>query len=196
MKGVFTYQIGNNLYVNLTNRCTNRCTFCVRDQSANYEGYPLWLEKEPTVKEIIAQIQDPAQYHEIVFCGYGEPTYRLDDMLQICAYVHQKSGHTRLNTNGHGSFINHRDIAPELKGNIDAINISLNAPDALFYQPLCRPQIENAYEELLSFAKSCKANGLNAWFSVVDCIGQSQVEQCRKIAEEVGIPLRVREMIK
>lgn len=195
MNGVFTYKIGENLYINLTNRCTNRCAFCVRDQSATYEGYPLWLKKEPTVQEIIAQIDEPKNYNEIVFCGYGEPTYRLDDMLEICAYVHQKSGKTRLNTNGHGSVINGFDIAPKLKGNLDAINISLNAPDEARYYKLCVPQIENAYGALLQFAKSCKQNGLNAWFSVVDCIGKAQVEACKKLAEEAGLPLRVREMI-
>ncbi len=196
MKDVYTYQIGDNLYINLTNRCTNRCTFCVRDQSALYEGYPLWLKSgEPTAEQVIGQIKDPKAYREIVFCGYGEPTYRLETMLKIAAYVHEQGGKTRLNTNGHGNVINGRDIAPELFGLLDGVNISLNAPEKAVYETLCRPHIENAFEELLAFARLCKNSGVNCWFSVVDCIGKEQVERCREIANEVGIPLRVRAMI-
>lgn len=196
MKDTYTYKIGDNLYINLTNRCTNRCTFCVRDQSARYEGYSLWLRgAEPTAEQVIAEIGAPSEYREIVFCGYGEPTYRLHEMLEISTYVHQKKGKTRLNTNGHGSAVNGRDIAPLLKGALDGVNISLNAPDRASYGALCRPQIPNAFEEMLAFARSCKQSGVNCWFSVVDCIGAEQVERCRRIAEEVGIPLRVREMI-
>ena len=196
MKDTYTYRIGDNLYINLTNRCTNRCAFCVRGQSAQYEGYSLWLKGgEPTAEQVIAEIKDPAAYREVVFCGYGEPTYRLAEMLQICDYVHQKKGRTRLNTNGHGSAINGRDIAPLLKDALDGVNISLNAPDRAAYQTLCFPNIPNAYEELIAFARACKENGVNCWFSVVDCIGSEQVEACRRVANEVGIPLRVREMI-
>lgn len=191
------YKIGENLYINLTNRCSNRCTFCVRDQSAEYEGYSLWLkEGEPSVEQVIKAIGNPAQYNEIVFCGYGEPTYRLDAMLKICDYVHANGGKTRLNTNGHGSLINGRNIAPELAGKLDGVNISLNAPDSESYNAVCCPLVENAYESLLQFAKDCKAAGVNCWFSVVDCIGEEQLNRCRKIAQSAGIPLRVREYIR
>lgn len=190
------YKIGENLYINLTNRCSNRCTFCVRDQSAEYEGYSLWLKDgEPSVEQVIKAIGNPAQYDEIVFCGYGEPTYRLNVMLEICDYVHANGGKTRLNTNGHGSLINGRNIAPELVGKLDGVNISLNAPDVESYNAVCCPLVENAYESLLQFAKDCKAAGVNCWFSVVDCIGEEQLDRCRKIAQSVGIPLRVREFI-
>ena len=190
------YKIGNNLYINLTNRCSNRCTFCVRDQSAEYEGYSLWLkEGEPTAGQIIAEIGDPCKYEEIVFCGYGEPTYRLEAIKQISGYVHMNGGKTRLNTNGHGNIINERDIAGELVGLVDGINISLNAPDKEGYDALCRPIIDGAYEGMIDFAKACKAAGLNCWFSVVDCIGEAAVARCREIAKSVGIPLRVRAFI-
>lgn len=196
MKDVYTYRIGENLYINLTNRCTNRCTFCVRDQSARYEGYSLWLKGgEPSAEAVVKQIGDPKRFCEVVFCGYGEPTYRLDAVLEICAYVHENGGRTRLNTNGHGSHINGRDIAPELAGNLDGVNISLNAPNAAAYLSLCRPQFTGAFEAMLDFARSCKKNGVNCWFSAVDCIGKEQAEACRAVAEEIGIPLRMREMI-
>ena len=195
-KDVYTYKIGENLYINLTNRCSNRCTFCVRNGKETYEGYPLWLKgEEPTAEQVTEEIGDPEKYREIVFCGFGEPTYRLAEMLEICAYVHQNGGKTRLNTNGHGNLINGRDIAPLLKGNLDGVNISLNAPTREGYDEICRPLVPNAYEALLGFARSCKRSGVNAWFSVVDVIGKEEVEKCRKIADGVGIPLRVREYI-
>lgn len=196
MKDTYTYQIGENLYINLTNRCSNRCTFCVRNGKESYEGHSLWLHgDEPTAEQIMAEIGDPKRYREIVFCGFGEPTYRLETMLQIAKYVHREGGKTRLNTNGHGNVLNGRNIAGELAGNLDGINISLNEPDKTGYEQTCLPLVENAFEELLHFARCCKESGLNAWFSVVDVIGAEKVDRCKKIAEEVGIPLRVRTYI-
>lgn len=196
MKDTYTYRIGDNLYVNLTNRCTNRCTFCVREQSGEYEGYSLWLRGgEPCAGQVIAEIGDPRRYREIVFCGYGEPTYRLAAMLEIGEYVVSRGGKTRLNTNGHGNAINGRNVAPELAGKICGVNISLNAPTAARYAAVCRPQIANAFCETVGFARRCKEAGVPCWFSVVDCIGQEEVAACKKIAEEAGVPLRVREYI-
>ena len=196
MKDTYTYQIGNNLYINLTNRCSNRCTFCVRDQSAEYEGHSLWLKGgEPSVEVILEEIGDPKRYHEIVFCGYGEPTYRLQEMLDIARRVHEKGGKTRLNTNGHGNLLYGRNIAPELFGAIDGVNISLNAPTKEEYDALCRPQVQGGFEGVIDFGKKCRAAGLNCWFSVVDFIGEEKIEVCRKIAQEAGIPLYVRAMI-
>ena len=134
---------------------------------------------------------------EVVFCGFGEPTYRLGVMLEVCDYVHAHGKKTRLNTNGHGSIINERDIAPELVGKLDGINISLNAPDAKRYDKLCKPLYPDmAFDSMLFFAEACRSNSLNCWFSVVDCIGEAEVEECRKVAERVGVPLRVRPTIE
>ena len=194
----YTYVIGNNCYVNLTNRCTNRCTFCVRNGKQTFEGYSLWLKDgEPGAEQVIASIGDPKKYDEIVFCGFGEPTYRLYVMLKVCDWVHERGGKTRLNTNGHGSIINERDIAPELKGRLDGINISLNASDSRRYRQICKPIYPDmAFDSMLFFARECRAQGLNCWFSVVDCIGEDEIARCRAVAESVGIPLRVRPMIE
>ncbi len=197
MTDTYTYQIGNNLYINLTNRCSNRCTFCVRNGKETYEGYALWLRgPEPTAEQILSEIGDPKRYGEIVFCGFGEPTCRLDVMLSLCDEIHARGGRTRLNTNGHGSLLAGRNIAPDLKGRLDGINVSLNAPAREEYDALCRPCIPNAFEGMLSFAEDCKEEGLNVWFSVVDCIGAEAIGTCQKLADAVGVPLHVRPMIK
>ncbi len=198
MKDTYTYPIGENLYLNLTNRCSNRCTFCVREGNETYEGYALWLKHgEPPRETVAEEIGDPTRFREIVFCGFGEPTYRLSDMVWLCDVIHAKGGRTRLNTNGHGSAINGFDIAPLLKSRLDGVNISLNMPDAAGYAAVCRPKYgEAGFGYMLDFAQSCKREGLNAWFSVVDCIGEEAVERCRILAETVGLPLRVRPMIE
>lgn len=196
MKDTYTYRIGENLYVNLTNRCTNRCEFCVRNGKETYEGHALWLHGcEPSAADVISEIKEPKGYSEVVFCGFGEPTERLSEMLEIATHVHNLGGKTRLNTNGHGDFINNRPIARELFGKIDAVNISLNAPTAEEYEEICKPLIPDAFDKMLSFAEDCKACGLNAWFSVVDIIGKEKVARCQKVADEIGIPLRVRAFI-
>ncbi len=192
----YTYRIGENLYLNLTNRCSNRCTFCVRKGKETYEGHALWLKREPSAEEVIAEIGDASRYSEVVFCGFGEPTYRLDAMLQICDHVHGTGGKTRLNTNGHGSLINGFDIAPLLRGHLDGVNISLNAPTREEYDKICRPVHREGYAALLDFARALRREGVNCWFSVVDFIGEEKVALSRALAEEVGIPLRVREMIE
>lgn len=197
MTDTYTYQIGNDLYINLTNRCSNRCTFCVRNGKETYEGYALWLHgPEPTAEQILAEIGDPQRFHEIVFCGFGEPTCRLDVLLSLCDEIHRRGGKTRLNTNGHGSLLAGRRIAPDLKGRLDGINVSLNAPEKGVYDEICRPCIPNAFEGMLAFAADCRGEGLNVWFSVVDCIGEEKVKRCKELAAAVGIPLRVRPMIE
>ena len=141
---IITYDYFGSLYINMTNRCDCHCVFCIRDQDASALG-GLWLEKEPTKEAVLEEIlgRDLTPYAEIVFCGYGEPTCRADDMLWICDQL-KASGRAdlppiRLNTNGHGSLINHRNIAPELKGRLDAVSVSLNGSNQEEYLRLTRP---------------------------------------------------------
>ena len=197
----FTYQIGNNLYINLTNRCSNRCTFCVRDQSAQYEGYSLWLDSEPSVEDVVKEIGDPAQYEEIVFCGYGEPTYRIDDIVWLVDQLKERFGDklppVRINTNGHANLIQGRDVIPDLKGRIDTLSISLNANTAAEYVALCHPvQGEAAYQAMLDFAKEAKNYVPHVVFTVVDKgTAPEEIEESRCIAEGLGVKLRVRSYI-
>lgn len=188
------YTIDDNLYINLTNRCSNACKFCVRNGQTTYEGYPLWLSREHSVPEIIQAMGDIASYREIVFCGFGEPTYRVDAIREIAAYCHSKGKKTRLNTNGHGNLINGRNIAPEL-ADIDLVNVSLNEVTAEAYDAVCRPIFAEAYAGLRTFARSCKEAGISVVYSVVDIIGEQKVEIAKQMAKEAGIPLRVRPYI-
>lgn len=190
------YELGNNLYINLTNRCSNDCEFCVRNGKTSYYGNELWLEKEPTAEEVLAAVPDK-NYDEVVFCGFGEPTFRLGVLLEVGKTLRARGYCVRLNTNGQGNLINGEDVVPALAGAVDFVNVSLNASDRDRYFDLCRPVFgEDAFEELISFACSCKSAGIATTFSVVDCIGEKEVEKCRALAKKVGIPLRVREMIE
>ena len=199
-KDTYAYTLDGNLYINLTNKCSNGCDFCVRNERASYYGNYLWLKKgDPTVEKVIAQVNgfgDLSRFKEVVFCGFGEPTYKMDEMLALCDYFHDKGLKTRLNTNGQGSLINKRDIPPELKGKIDFVNISLNASCSEKYQKICRSQFgESVFEAILEFAKQCNRNGVACRFSIVDCIGEEEVEACKRLAESVKVPLYIRSYI-
>lgn len=199
-KDTYLYTLDGNLYVNLTNKCSNGCDFCVRNERASYYGNYLWLRHgDPTVEKVIAAASgfgDLSKFKEVVFCGFGEPTYKVAEMVKLCDFFHEKGLKTRLNTNGQGNLINKRDIVPELKGKIDFVNVSLNASCYEKYQPVCRSQFgESGYTGLIEFAKLCRQNGIPCRFSIVDCIGEAEVEACKRLAESVRIPLYVRKYI-
>ena len=191
----YVYRIGDKNYVNLTNKCTNNCDFCVRRTEKGVGGYDLWLKKEPSAQEVIALLeQDPAD--EVVFCGYGEPTIRIDELKEIAAYVKSRGGRTRINTNGHASAWHGRDIAAELKGLIDTVSVSLNEADAHKYDAVVHSRYgENGFAYMLDFARDCVKNGIHTVLSVVDVIGKDDIETCRKIAAGIGADFRVRTYI-
>ena len=196
----YAYVLDGNLYLNLTNKCSNGCDFCVRNERTSYYGNYLWLRHgEPTVDKVIRAVNgmgDLKRFKEVVFCGFGEPTYKLAEMLELCDYFHGKGLKTRLNTNGQGSLIHKRDIAPDLVGKVDFVNISLNASCKEKYQKICRSQFgEAGFDGLTEFAKACKREGVACRFSIVDCIGEEEVEACKRLADSVKIPLYVRSYI-
>ena len=192
----YVYEIDNNLYINLTNKCSNSCTFCVRNGHEAYFGNKLWLKKEPSAQDVLQAIDYDKKYNQVVFCGFGEPTERADVLVEIARELKKRGYVTRINTNGQGNLINSRDITQDLAGCIDYINVSLNACSAAEYQKICRSRFgEKAFEELLSFAEKCRDRGINTNLSVVDIIGEKAVEECRCIAAAHNLPLRVREYI-
>lgn len=199
MADIIAYPIGGGLYVNLTNRCTNSCSFCVRTTTDFAMGYDLWLEKEPTVEEAVGDILKKGvdKYGELVFCGYGEPTERFDDMKEIIRRVRKLSPvKVRLNTNGHANLIAGRDVTAEMKGLVDVVSISLNAPDAEKYNEICRSQYgEEGFYAMLDFAQKAKRYVPEVVLSVVDVMAEADIEKCRAIARRAGVGFRVRELI-
>ena len=193
-----SYVVGDNLYLNLTNKCPCACTFCIRNHADGaYGSDPLWLEHEPDMDEIMADLRkrDLRKYREVVFCGYGEPTERLDVLLETAAYLRSREHcpRLRLNTNGLGDLIHGRSIAKELCYALDCISISLNAPTEEEYMKVTRPTFANAFEGLQKFTKDCvKANRAEIIMSVVDVITPEQIEASKKLAEKLGAKLRVR----
>ena len=197
-----TYVVEGSLYVNITNRCSNRCDFCIRNNGDGaYGSDSLWLEREPTEEEILFSIlsRDLSEYPEIVFCGYGEPTYRLDCMLSVARAVKEKCPdiRLRLNTNGQSDLICGEDTAQKYRSVFDKISISLNTPSAKRYVELCHPVFgESAYPAILSFAKNVKKYVSEVAFSVVgEFLTEDEIRECKRIAEECGVSLRIRDYI-
>ncbi len=198
-----TYEYGGNLYVNTTNRCNFACEFCLRHNKksgGSIYNDNLWLVREPTREEILASIEswDLSRYAQLVFCGFGEPSYRIDD---ICWVIDQlkakgKKPYTRMDTNGTGSLINGRNIAPDFKDRFDMVSISLNTDSSDKYDALCHPVQEGAYQAMKDFARELTHYVPKVMMTVVDTISQEEIENCRKICEdEIGAVYRVREYI-
>jgi TatD DNase family protein len=189
----FTYKIGNSLYVNITNRCNSHCSFCRRKNDPVLKGYNLGMERseEPDADFYIDEIGDPTKYDEIVFCGYGEPTIRWDAVKEIAKSVKEKGGSTRLNTNGHGSHINKRNITPECSGLIDEVSISLNTFNPKQYAELMGIE-SRMFNEMINFAKQAKDYVDKVTMTIVS-IDKLDIERARKTVEEkIGAEFRVR----
>lgn len=190
-----TYVYGDKIYLNLTNKCSNNCEFCIRRNNDGLLDYYLWLDKEPTADEVIADLEkyELDKYDEAVFCGFGEPLYAIDVLIETADWLKAHGVKTRLNTNGQAGLISGPDTALKLKGRIDTVSISLNASDAEKYQKICHCKFnEEGFFEMLRFAVQCKREGIRTVLSVVDVIGEEEVEKCRKVAKNVGVDFRVR----
>ena len=189
----YVYQVGGKNYINLTNRCNNACDFCIRQNKVGIPGFSLWLEKEPEAEEVIAQL-DAAGRGDVVFCGYGEPTLRLDVLQEVAAYVKSYGGKVRVNTNGLANREYGRDVVPELENLVDVMSISLNEASAEKYDAVCHSIYgPAAFDEMLDFARRCAGTRMDTVLSVVDVISPEDIAVCREIAEKVGARLRVRE---
>jgi len=191
-KGEIAYKIRDNLYLNITNRCTNACSFCIRFHTDYVKGHNLRLSDEPDEEELKDAIGDPSTYKEVVFCGYGEPLLRLDLVKNVAAWIKQNKGRVRIDTNGHGNLIHGRNILPELKDIVDSISISLDAHDEDTYNRICRPTFKNAYREVIAFIKEAKKFIPEVKITVVTVEGVD-IEKCKKIAGDLGVEFRVRE---
>ena len=193
-----TYRVKNGIYVNMTNRCPCACTFCLRKNGASvYGSDPLWLDREPTVKEVCDSLDawTLSDFDEVVFCGYGEPTERLSDLLEVASYLKAKSNiKIRINTNGLSDLIHGTRTAPRLKGLIDTVSVSLNATNAEDYLATVRPKFGiGSYEAMKAFTKDCTAYVPSVVMTVVDVVtSKEEQERAREICASLGVKLRIR----
>lgn len=194
-----TYKVKNGIYVNMTNRCPCACTFCLRHNAPGvYGSDSLWLEREPTVEEVCASLDqwELDKYDEVVFCGYGEPTERLDDLLEVAKHLRTVSGiKTRINTNGLGDLIAGEPVAAKLEGLIDTVSVSLNTPNAEEYFAIVRPKFgKKSYEAMLRFTADCAKYVPNVVMTVVGepVTSKEAQAECQVICDQLGVKLRVR----
>lgn len=190
---VIAYPIRNSLYINLTNRCSSSCEFCVTKSTDFVMGHNLRLKGEPTAEEVIKAVGDPKKYDEIVFCGYGEPTLRLDCLIETAKALKKQGAKLRLTTNGHGNLINKRDITGDLAGLIDRVSVSLNAPDAQTYDRICKPAFgPGTYDEVKRFVIACREKLPEVEVTCVDYAGVD-MQACEKVAAgELKVKFRPR----
>lgn len=191
------YPIRNSLYVNITNLCCCKCVFCIRNITDSVGGSDsLWLDHEPTMEELKQELEkfDLDDYEEVVFCGYGEPLMRINEVVEFAKYIKSKKDiKTRVNTNGLADLIHKKKTAVLLKDAIDSVSISLNAPNEEVYLKVTQPSFGiKSFDAMLQFAKDCKVCVKEVCFSVVDEISDKEIQESQELADSLGIPLRVR----
>ena len=198
------YFLDGKPYINMTNACTNACVFCVRDQKEDVQGAKLWLDKDNILaNDVIKQIELKKDVilncSEIVFCGYGEPLIRVDEVVRVSKYLKEKYPNLkiRINTNGHANAIHKRNVVLELAPYIDIISVSLNAQNEEVYNKISNPKIENAYEEVKRFIRACVEEKIFTIASVVANVPNYPVDiqRCEVIAKSLGAKFRVRDFI-
>jgi TatD DNase family protein len=187
------YMIRNSLYLNITNRCSNRCGFCAKFDGFTVKGHNLLLDGEPSFEEIMAAVGRPEGIDEVVFCGYGESLIRLDMVKRVAAELKQRGYRIRINTDGQANLVHKRNILPELNGLVDSISVSLNAPDSATYDRLCNtPFGEAGFEGVCDFIRAAREYVPQVVASAVTVPGVD-IEACRRLAGSLGVEFRVRE---
>ena len=201
MANILVYELEKKIYINLTNRCTNECIFCLRQDKDDVCGQELWLDNEDfTAEDVIEQLQKFDISKGVVFCGYGEPMLKFEILRQVAKYIKDNypNAKIRVNTNGHANFIYKKNVVPELVGLVDEFSVSLNASTSEEYDELSQPKFRGVYEEVKKFIKCSSDAGIKTVASIVDGYKgrRLDVEKCRQIANELGAELRVREWIQ
>ena len=196
-----TYWLDNSLYLNITNTCSNKCWFCFRNFKNGIGGFNLKLEKEPTATKIKAELEKASalkQWSEVVFCGFGEPTARLDALLEIVRWIRERGGSMpiRVDTNGHGYALNKgRKVAEEMRvAGVSSVSVSLNGHDETSYAENCRPEFSGSFAAVLEFVKKAKKTGLDVEVSAVR-MPEVNMDKIRIVTESLGVPLRIRDYV-
>lgn len=210
MANILVYLLDGKIYINLTNRCTNDCIFCLRKDKDDVVGQTLWLDDEnSTADDVIKQFElkrnellttHNLPFKEVIFCGYGEPMLKFGVMKQVAKYIKDKYPETkiRVNTNGHANYVYKKNVVPECKGLIDEFSVSLNGSTKEEYDELSQPKFDEAYDEMKKFIKACSDEGISVVASVVEGYKgrHLDLEKCEEIAKSLGAKFRVREWIK
>jgi TatD family-associated radical SAM protein len=192
---VLSYTIGDRLYLNITDRCTLACAFCPKHNGSHWvHDYDLTLDRRPTVDEIIAALDTPARYREVVFCGFGEPTLRLKTLKQVAHAIKQRRGNTRLNTDGLANLVHKRNVLPELAGAIDAVSVSMNAQDEATYNRHCQPALHGSFEAMLEFVRQAPSYIPDVTASAIDGLDGVDIQACERLAQSLGARFRRREL--
>jgi TatD family-associated radical SAM protein len=188
-----SYTIGNSLYLNITDRCTLACAFCPKfNGSHRVHDYDLSLPRRPSTADILAAIDEPSRYDEVVFCGFGEPTLRLEVLLAVATEIKRRGGRVRVNTDGLANLVHKRDVLPALATCVDALSISLNAQNAEVYARHCRPQLPGSYAAMLDFLGRAPACIPDVAASAIDGLEGVDIAACQRIAEDRGARFRRR----
>lgn len=187
------YKIRNSLYLNITNRCSNRCSFCSKFDDFTVKGHNLLLDHDPGFAEIMAAIGEPGKVDEIVFCGFGEPLLRIELVKQVAFALKKRGYRIRINTDGQANLVHGRNILPELAGLVDSISISLNAPDTATYANLCNtPFGEAGFAAVCAFIQAASEYIPEVAATAVTVPG-IDIAACRLLADSLGVQFRVRE---
>lgn len=192
------YEVHGNLYINLTNRCPSNCVFCLRNTMDSVGGAnSLWLDSEPTIEEVISELNkiNISDYKEIVFCGFGEPTERLEDLLIIAKYIKENFHKSiRVNTNGLSDLIHQKDTTPMFKDLVDTVSVSLNTPDRDKYYELTRNKFgKESFDALLTFVDNVKHYVPNVILTTVSTtLSKEEEDECQKISDRLGVTYRIR----
>ncbi|MDW7731892.1 MAG: TatD family nuclease-associated radical SAM protein [Methanolobus sp.] len=193
--GTIGYEAHGNLYLNITNKCSANCYFCIRESSDGVYGYNLRLSREPSYEEIIKELEqsDLTKYNEVVFTGLGEPTCRLETVLDVTRWLHERGIRVRLDTNGHAKLMYpEMDVVEELKNaGLDSVSISLNAESEEKYERICKPSLQDAYASMLEFTKESIEVGIETRMTVVG-MPEIDIGKCEMIARDLGASFRVR----
>lgn len=192
-RSIIAYPLHGNCYLNITSQCTLRCGFCPKyNRSWEVQSYDLRLHREPTVAEVIEAIGDAAQYREIVFCGLGEPTVRLNAVLTIAQALKEQGARVRINTDGLANLREGRDVTAELAAVVDSLSISMNAQDAATYNKHTRPRLRGAFNAMLEFAALAHERGIEVSLTAIDGLEGVDIDACKGIADSLGVNFRRR----
>jgi len=206
-KANVVYFLGGKTYINLTNACTCNCVFCIKDIKDDVAGTNLVLDRDNvTADEVIQELINHATtslatHEEVIFCGYGEPLLKLGILKDVCKFIKTKFPYVkvRVNTNGHASKVLRKNVPRELKGLVDSMSISLNAPNAQAYEKACKPNFKGAYEAMLEFTRQCIEAKIPVIMSAVSGFNlelDEGIVECYKISQELGVRFKIREYIK